>query len=531
MTEGKIIQFSHPSGYYNAPFTLTFNYNQAYSVYYTINGDNPTRVSRVYKASGIAINDLSSDVGSDDDVVTVRAAAFQNGKQVGATVTATYIINQKYGSFYGRYNNLAVISISTDKANLYGANGIFTNYTQHGRESERPAHVEFFDSNGKAGFSIDAGIRVYGGTSRALPQKSLKLIARKEYDPDNGKFKTALFPDRYDLNGKLIDRYDSFILRAGGNDSLFGGARNTLLRDALIHSLAGKIPNIVSQAYRPVAVYINGDYSGVYNMRDDTDKDFLEQHYGIPKDDVAIITYGHENGQWFYKIDEGTQADEDDYKNMLSWISSNNMANSANYAKACKMLDMDNFVKYIAINLFANNRDWPHNNIRAWKYTGKMNSSYGQDGLWRFMLKDIDYSWGIYYQPGQTENVVAEETAHARDVLLGQGDTKEIGSTFASLMKNSNFKRQFLNFVDEMVNNYYSTSTATAMIDQMKNAMAQEYSRIYTNIWYDNINNKNTGAHKIKLTYNQWIKAVDTLYEYAQKRPAILKNLVKSVYG
>lgn len=65
--------------------------------------------------------------------------------------------------------------------------------------------------------------------------------------------------------------------------------RNTLLRDALIHSLACRISNIAAQAYRPVVVYINGDYFGVYNLRDDTDNDYLEQHYGIPKEENAII--------------------------------------------------------------------------------------------------------------------------------------------------------------------------------------------------------------------------------------------------
>ncbi|MFR1519051.1 MAG: CotH kinase family protein [Clostridia bacterium] len=528
-TDNKIIRFSHPSGYYAAPFTLKLNYNASYKVYYTLNGNAPTTSAKAYQQAGIAVNDLSGNTGKNDDVVVVRAAAFQNGKQVGTTVTATYIINKKYASFAGRYNNLAVISISTDKTNLYGSNGIFTNYTEHGRESERPAHVEFFDSDGTAGYSVDAGLRVYGGTSRANPQKSLKLVARKEYDADNGKFKYPMIAGSRNLSGNLIDRYDSFILRAGGNDNLFGGGRNTFLRDALIHSLAGKMSNIVSQAYRPVVVYINGDYFGVYNLRDDIDNDYLEQHYNVPKEEVAIVTYGHENGNWFYKIDEGTQADLSNYQNMLTWIANNNMASSANYNNACKMLDMDNFIKYIAVNVFANNRDWPHNNVRAWKYTGKTNNAYGQDGKWRFMLKDIDYSWGIIYSPGQTENVVAEETAHSENVL--RGGAGEISAAFASLMRNSQFKQQFLKIMEEMVNNYFSASTASAMITAMKNAMAKEYSWIYTNVWYKNPDAPAQGEYRVSLTYDEWIAAIDTLYEYARKRPAVISNLVKTVYG
>lgn len=531
-TEGKIVEFSHPSGYYADSFTLTLKFDSSYKVYYTLNGNNPTATGKAYSSSGIKINDQSSDTGKNDNIIVVRAAAFKNGKQVGQTMTASYIINKKYSNFTGRYSNLAVISISTDKTNLWGSNGIFTNFTEHGRESERPAHVEFFDGNGSAGYSIDAGIRVYGGTSRANPQKSLKLVARKEYDPENGKFKYPMIPGSYNVSGKLIDKYNSFILRAGGNDNLFGSTRNTFFRDALVHGLAGKISNIASQAYRPVVVYINGDYYGVYNLRDDLDKDYLEEHYKVPADKVAILAYGHENGSYFYKIDEGTQTDQNNYISMQNWIAGNNMASSANYDKACKMLDMDNFIKYMAINTYVNNRDWPHNNVRIWKYTGTPNSAYGQDGKWRYMLKDIDYSWGLYYAPGQAENVIAEETAHTRNVLQGgadPGDSK-ISAMFASLMKNPTFKSQFLKFVDQMINNYYSESTASAMINKMRDAMANEYSHIYTNVWYDNIDDPNSG-HKVSLTYDKWIKSLDTLYEYARKRPTVYKNLIKSLYG
>ena len=87
LTEGKIIEFSHPSGYYDAPFTLKLSYDSSYKVYYTLNGNTPTTSSKAYTSSGIAVNDLSSDSGKDDDVIVIRAAAFKNGTQVGTAVT------------------------------------------------------------------------------------------------------------------------------------------------------------------------------------------------------------------------------------------------------------------------------------------------------------------------------------------------------------------------------------------------------------------------------------------------------------
>lgn len=518
-TETKTVVFSHPSGFYSKEFTLKLAGDSKYTIRYTINGNDPTSNSKKYNdAAGIKIADKSSMVGAEDEVTVIRAAAFLGSSRVGEIVTSTYIVNKEYDNFQDFYSNIAVVSITTDKKNLYGNTGIFTNYTQHGRESERPAHVEFFDSDGTAGFSVDAGLRVYGGTSRGAPQKSLKLVARKEYDPENGKFKYAMLPDSVNSEGVPVDRFDSFVLRAGGNDNLFGSRRNTLLRDALVHTLAGKMGNIAFQAYRPVVVYINGAYWGLYNLRDDTDNDYIEQHYGIPKDNVAIIAYGHENGEWFYKIDEGTEADLESYKYMLSYIANTNMAISANYASACQKLDMDNFMKYIAVNVFANNRDWPHNNVRAWMHEGK----------WRFVLKDIDYSWGIYDLPGQTENVVADETAHSENVL--RGGAGEISAAFASLMKNKTFKAQFLELVDEMVNNYFSVENATKLIDKMVESMSPEFPRLQTNVWYVNPDNPNEGANSISQSYDRWMEGVEALYEYAQDRPEIFRDLVYRIY-
>ncbi len=513
------IIFSEPSGFYNQSFELVLTYNTDADIRFTLDGSEPTASSEKY-ATPIKITDKSNILGENDNMTVVRAAAFVKGKRVSKITTKTFLINGNHSSFNERYGKLAVISISTNKTNLYGSTGIFTNYTEHGGDSERPAHVEFFDTDGITAFSVDAGLRVYGGTSRGNPQKSLKLVARKEYDESNGKFKYAIFPEIKNKSGKVIDRYDSFILRAGGNDCLFGGTRQTFLRDALIHSLAVPISNIASQAYRPCVVYINGAYFGIYNIREDLDNDYIEQHYEIPKEEIAIIAYGHENGSWFYKIDEGTDKDLNNYKAMLSYIANNDMTNIENYRQAEKLLDFDNFIKYIGINVYSNNRDWPHNNVRAWCHEGK----------WRFMLKDIDYSWGIYHAPGNVINVVAEETGHWRNVLTG-AEGGEISRAFASLMKNENFKNKFLKFMDKMINNYFSTQTVNNVVREMADIMAKEYDRYSTTYWYDNPDDILGAKHKISLTHEQWRSAINTLYEYGEKRPTVMENLLTELYG
>lgn len=409
-----------------------------WDIYYTTDCSSPSPENggSIKYSEPITIMDKSSENGSEDKVTVIRAAAVKNGS-IGKIYTSTYILNGSAQKFADRYGGLGVFSINTDNKYLFGDEGIYTNYTEHGRETERAASVEFFEVGGSCEVSMQAGIRIYGGTSRGLAQKSLKITARKEYG-DAGKFKYAFFENNNDKNGNLIEEYDTVILRAGGNDSLLTGERSTQLRDVLVHTVAMDIDNLSSQAGRPVVLYLNGNYWGLYFLREDLDDDYIESHYKVDKNNIAILTYGHENGNWFYKLDEGTEADQKNYQQMLAYIIGHDMKNSSYYSEACKMLDIDNFIKYMALNIYVNNRDWPHNNVRMWRYIGTADSSNQYtDGKWRFMIKDTDFSMGRYYAPGQPENVVAQETSHNESVIKGEGS--EIAAAFGSLLGNDEF--------------------------------------------------------------------------------------------
>lgn len=528
------IKFSHKAGFYPEVFTLTLEYDNSYKVYYTKNGDEPTADSRKqYTSSGIKLFSTTATTGSSDTVNVVKVALFTTtGEKVGETATATYIINKKYASFEDRYNDLAVVSITCDYDSLYDSEtGIFyhdaskgtyeQNYMQRGREWERKCHVEMFETGGDVAFSVDAGLRIFGGTSRGLPQKSLRLIARKEYDPDNGKFKHAIYPDRTDINGEVIDKYDSFILRSGGNDSLFGSSkRNTFFRDDLTGMLAASIDNTTSMYSRTVVVYINGKYWGFYNLRDDMDTDYLEEKYKVDADSIGIVTYGHENGEWFYDVDTGPETMLSDYKNMISDILSINMSSSTAFDQANSILDLDNFAKYMLINMYVNNRDWPQNNIRAWIYIGNPDpETEYSDGRWRFIVKDTDYAWGIYDLPGQTENVVATETEHNINVIRGNGD--DLSRILSHLLKNRTFKIMFINTACDIANYYFSTEKVNALLDSFALLIEEEYAFMSTQTWY--------GSSISQKSYSTWKNTnLQTLYDYAKTRPSVFLDMIKS---
>ena len=54
------------------------------------------------------------------------------------------------------------------------------NYTQRGKEWERPVYCEYLSADGSVLFGQDMGIRIMGAASRNESQKSLRLTARED---------------------------------------------------------------------------------------------------------------------------------------------------------------------------------------------------------------------------------------------------------------------------------------------------------------------------------------------------------------
>jgi hypothetical protein len=70
---------------------------------------------------------------------------------------------------------------------------------------------EYFDATGDQAFNLNAGMKIFGGTSRARAQKSLSIHAWNRYGDEAIHF--PLLPGRKDN-----DLYKSFILRNSAND-------------------------------------------------------------------------------------------------------------------------------------------------------------------------------------------------------------------------------------------------------------------------------------------------------------------------
>lgn len=394
--------FSLPGGLYASPKMLEITAPEGtdYEVRYTTDGSIPTKRSDKVEQS--------IRVPGNGGSCVIRAACFdQNGEIVGHVVTHSYIQSAESSAA------LYTVSLTLDPDDF---EKLCSRYTE---KLEMPTHIEIVTPAGERVISQDGGIRIFGGSSRSLAQKSFKIIARKTgyYETDiyegKGTFRYAFFEDRVVRDGedagRVLDRYDSLILRNGGNDSLLHNScdplKASLLRDNAVNNFAAHVTTTLDYACSAFAVvYVNGEYYGILDMKENMNEDYVKRVYGVSDDDVVVVKSeldttrgGRFDGDWFYY-------DSDNATELAAWekicadvAKAYKKGNDSYFETLRELVDMDSLAEYYALYLFTSNTDWPHNNVKLWRYTGaKVDGIEITDGKWRFMTRDSDLGLGRY---------------------------------------------------------------------------------------------------------------------------------------
>ncbi len=517
-------------------------------VTYTIDCSEPTKSSKVL---------LGEIEAGKNGCTVIRAAAFdREGNRIGPIVTQTYIRAEA-----DRFSTL-VVSLVTERKNLYGSSGIIDHPTSSGKAWERPCHVEIFTETGERIISQDAGIRIFGGSSRALPQKSFRLVARRDgyYDAEKydgkGSFAYPFFAGRTVMAGpdagEEAVRYDRLILRNGGNDSIQATAADptamTLTRDAAANAFfAAHTDKTALQSSRFVAVYLNGEYYGILDMKEDINDDYLRNVYGLDKEQVCVIKSEldttrhcgkHDNGGmcrfddvWFYyAVDEGEDSELAEYEAMCSQaigaLGGSPEELEEAYQTLSAQLDTDSFLEYTALCLYVCNTDWPHNNLRVWRYTGEpVDGNPYTDGRWRFTARDLDFSFGRYeclvlpeiYTQADTDNISFTLGNYADGAYSYAGnypDSLYLQGLLALCLHNDGFRERFLAYCGTLC----SEESAEGLKAIMDGYAAQIEGEIPYHIerWKNTIDGRYTA--------DVWRENTEKMKQWAQERGAYFRK-------
>ncbi|MFW6309810.1 MAG: CotH kinase family protein, partial [Prolixibacteraceae bacterium] len=460
------ILFSAEEGFYNSPFHLHVNSLNGDTVFYTTDGSVPDQTSFVFPESLLmdytcsspnVISEISSTPPqsqisykcweSPGTVIhkanILRCASYRNGTRTSKIYTHTFFVDS---AISGKFS-IPVLSLVTDAENLFNYDsGIYVpgkyfnpenpewtgNYFNKGAEWEKPVHIAYFENDGEPAFSQDAGIRIHGFKTRQTAQKSLRLYARKEYGEKN--FDYRLLPQ------KENDEYKRFILRTTMGDWW----SSTVINDILAREIAGGL-NIETQDHRPVAIYLNGEYWGMYSLRDRIDERYISYTFNIDKDSVDII-----NGNYGL-VDAGSN---EHYIKLAEFVESNDLSFKSNYEYVQSQIDIDNFIDYLISQMFFANVDWPGNNQRLWR-------PQTPGGKWRWILFDVDAGFG-------NVNRNMFEFSFDNTSGLSWRDLPVSTFLFKNLLNNDDFMKRFLERYAEVLHTEFNTERMVEKLEKVK---------------------------------------------------------------
>ena len=490
--------FSVTPGIYDNAVTVAITAGEGETIRYTTDCTTPNASSEVYSG------ELSISKNS-----VIRAAAFRDGYLSGDVATATYLFRSD-----GVNHALPVVTLVTDPDNLWNSKtGIYATGDQFDPDAasyadtlksatyyqakfateeqvdtiwEKPAAFSLFDDNGKQVFTQNVGIRIAGSFGRGRAQKGFNVIARKEYG--KGSMEYPFFENR------PYKEYKAVVLRAGAQDQ-----NRSKIRDELASGLLeGTDINILYQAYRPTVLYLNGEYWGVYFLKEKRNRFFVAQHENTENNvDLAI-------GKGFKQRSYG---DNSDWVSLYEYATSHDLSSAEAYAYVSERMDVDSFRDYMIAEIYNGNTDTY--NFQYYRLKG---------GKWKFIF--YDFCWG--FQSPDHETVAYRMGKTPSDVCSAK--------LFSAMLQNKGWKDSFCRRFAELLNTAFTPERVTGLIDQLYGYVEPEIKRErekFNKDTFMGVKQPNTNLG----TYEGFQSEISKLKDFAQRRPEELKRQLQSNLG
>jgi gliding motility-associated-like protein len=423
------------AGFFNGSVTVSMTAPPGLTIRYTLDGSEPTPASAAYTGP---INIVSTTV--------VRARAFGAPTQFSFVETSTYFINENH--------TIPVVSISgTQLLTLFG-----------GTQIEPWGNLEYFNAAGALIAEAVGEFNEHGQDSWAYGQRGVDYIARDE----SGQGDALRYPI---FTTKSRDKFQRIIIKAAAGDNYdFGPGQPAHIRDAYVQALSqvGGL-DLDERSYEPAVLYVNGQYWGVYDIREKVDDhDFTRIYYNQDKYDIQMLkTWG---GTW---SEYGGGQAQTDWNNLRDYIMNNDMGDPAAFEYVDDRFNWKSLIDYFCLNSYTVCADWLNWNTGWWR---GLNPN-GDKKKWRYILWDMDATFGHYANftgiPNQSATADPCDAEQLPDPG-GQGHTVILEKLMA---ENEMVRNHYVNRYIDLGNTLFSCSYMLPFLDSLIANIAPEMPR------------------------------------------------------
>ncbi|MBK9733039.1 MAG: CotH kinase family protein [Chitinophagaceae bacterium] len=427
-----------PPGFYDYTQGVTItDADPNVTISYTIDGSTPTAASTMY-AYPVIVNSPT----------VIRATAFSSDPAIlpSFAETNTYFISVNHDPQY------YVISLaSTDFDALFNSWGTW----------DIDAYIQLFGKDHVLESSGEGKVDPHGNDSWAFPQKGIDFEMEDDYGYDH----TIDYPL---FETKDRDNYDHIILKAGASDNYpfsWGSGGGCHLRDAFVQTLSQKFDlDMDCRTYEPVIIYINGQYWGVYELREKMDEpDYTDHYYNQGENDIDVLAFW---GGLNIKYGSDTA-----WNNLYTFMMTNSLTVPANYAHVDERLNIPGFIDYCIFNTYIVNSDWISWNTMWWR--GR--NPNGERTKWTYCLWDEDNVFGLgqNYSGWPTTNYTADP-CDLQSVFSNAGPAMGSMDMLTKLMLNEDFKSAYINRYADLMNTVLDCDTVQSVLQDFIDILTPE---------------------------------------------------------
>jgi len=198
--------------------------------------------------------------------------------------------------------------------------------------------------------------------------------------------------------------------------------------------------SVPAQNYRYSILYINGEYWGIYAIRERISDDYFAAHYGVDPDTVDVQNGSFRNpGTW---------------NDIMDFADFNNMTVQANYEELKKKVDIPELIEWLILQNYSGNID-VFGNVRfiaSPEYNG---------GRYMYTMTDLDLSM---------MNHIVYEVGFNRDVQLH-------GIIPLAIRYNAEFRQDYLTRLGQMLGEDLSRENVNRIIDELTAILQPEVER------------------------------------------------------